>query len=80
MTIVDAIGKACGILGAGAYRPTGLLVTVTRRGGLRRPTAKGSLAFQPGLQDVVADDWEVMTPEQTAAVVETLRAPAEASA
>ena len=59
MTIVAAIGKACGIHGSCAVRPTGLIVVVKRQGGLRRVSDTGERAFQPALQDIVADDWDV---------------------
>jgi len=59
MTIVAAIGKACGIHRSCAARPTGLIVTVTRQGGLRVRSGVRERAFQPNLQDIVADDWDV---------------------
>ena len=65
MTIVAAIGKACGLYGSCAARPKGLVVIVTRQGGLRRVGARGERAFYPALQDIVADDWEVGDIEAT---------------
>lgn len=77
MTIVAAIGKACGLHGSCAARPTGLIVIVTRQGGLRRPVGTKTYAFQPNLQDIVADDWEVGELKATVDVVARLGAQPE---
>ncbi len=75
MNVIDVMSKSFGVDGSSAARPTGVLVLVTRQGGLRHVRGAAVTAWQPALQDIIADDWELLSAEGTAAMIAALKIP-----
>ena len=56
-TLTDALIGAAGMAGGGAFRPTGLVLVVTQRGGIYKHMGDHLNPWYPGLNDIIATDW-----------------------
>ncbi len=56
-TIVEALGAASANAGHVAARPTGLVLSVKRTGGIERLNPTRPTPWYPNLADLLANDW-----------------------
>jgi hypothetical protein len=56
-TLTDALIGAHGMAGAGAFRPTGLVLVVSRGGCIYKHMGTHVNPWVPSLVDVIATDW-----------------------
>lgn len=64
MFISQALTELLGRPDRFAWRPTGEILQVTNRGGIKRVGRGGPVQFVPKVTDLMSDDWRVGTKEQ----------------